>query len=242
MRITEKLLTGDRKTLEAHGPVTIAALGDSVTHGALGAGEINYETVYHNRLRQMLNATRPYMPVNMINAGIGGITAKGSLARLERQVIAHAPDLVTVCFGLNDVNGAPEDFAAAMAEIFTRIKGSGAEVICMTPNMLNTYVAEGTEEIYLAYAAKTAEMQCGGRMDAFMDIARETAAAAGVPVCDCYAQWKKMYAAGEDTTLMLANRINHPTAEMHRLFADALFAQIMGKAAPVADNDSVMYR
>lgn len=242
MRITEKLLNGNRQTLQTEGAITIVALGDSLTHGALGPGVINFETVYHNRLRQMLNNARGYMPVNMLNAGIGGTTAAKSLARLDRQVIAHAPDLVTVCFGLNDVNGDPDTYAAALAEIFARVKACGSEVLFMTPNMMNTYVADDTEEIHLEYAAKTAEMQLGGRVDAFMDIARETAAAADVPVCDCYARWKAMYAAGKDITMLLDNRINHPMAEMHQLFADSLYEQIMGTAAPRSANESLMYR
>ena len=57
------------------GPITIVAFGDSVTHGAVVGDEINYETVYWNRLRQKLNAVRNYVPVNVINAAIGGITA-----------------------------------------------------------------------------------------------------------------------------------------------------------------------
>ena len=96
MRVKEKLYL-DRAGLEEHGPITIVAFGDSVTHGALGAGVINYETVYWNLLKQKLNAVRNYVPVNVINAGIGGITAEGSLARMDKQVIAHNPDLVIVC-------------------------------------------------------------------------------------------------------------------------------------------------
>ena len=52
---------------------------------------INYETVYWNRLRKKINDVRNYVPVNVINAGIGGITAKESLKRMEGQVFAHNP-------------------------------------------------------------------------------------------------------------------------------------------------------
>ena len=72
MKILEKLLM-DQSGLIENGPITIAAFGDSVTHGAVGPGEINYETVYWNRLRKKINDVRNYVPVNVINAGIGGI-------------------------------------------------------------------------------------------------------------------------------------------------------------------------
>ena len=40
-----------------------------------------------------------------------------------------------------------------------------------------------------------------------------------IPVCDVYAKWKKMESYGTDTTLLLGQGLNHPTREMHHLFA-----------------------
>lgn len=241
MRIKDKIYM-ERAGLEEHGPITIVAFGDSVTHGALGAGEINYETVYWNRLRQKLNQVRNYVPVNVINAGIGGIDAKGSIDRMDKQVFAHNPDLVIVCFGLNDVNGTLEDYLSSLGTIFERCREKDIETIFMTPNMLNTYVAEDTEKIYYEYAHKTAQMQNEGRMDAYMTAACELAGEMGVKVCDCYAKWKKL-SETEDTTMLLANRINHPKAEMHELFADSLFEVLFEDMPEVQkENDSTMYK
>ena len=41
--------------------------------------------------------------------------------------------------------------------------------------------------------------------------------------------------------MMLANRINHPTSEMHKLFADSLYDMIMGDAE-TRKNESSMYK
>ncbi len=239
MHIKDKI-NMERPELEKNGPVTIVAFGDSVTHGCLSGGEINYDTVYWNLLRQRINGVRNYVPVNVINAAIGGTTAKKSLERMEKQVLKHEPDLVIVCFGLNDVNGELSDFLNALKEIFARCKASGADVIYLSPNMLNTYVAEDTEARYLEYAAKTAEMQNGGRMDRYIEGACALARAMDVTVCDCYAKWKEM-SKTEDTTMMLCNRINHPTKEMHRLFADMLFDVIFSETENAKANDSTMY-
>lgn len=241
MKIKDKINL-DYDGLIANGPINIVAFGDSVTHGALNSGEFNYETVYWNRLKQKILSIRDYVPVNVINAGIGGMTAAQSIARIDTQVLNHTPDLVIVCFGLNDVNGGLEDYLSALKIIFEKCKNSGAEVVFMTPNMLNTYVAADTEPSLTGYAAVTAEMQNNGKMDEFMEQAVLTAKAAGVTVCDCYAKWKEL-SKTEDTTMLLINRINHPTAEMHKLFADMLFeaifdAEVSG-AAPV---DSAMFR
>ena len=221
MKISEKLLM-DQSGLIENGPITIVAFGDSITHGAVGPGEINYETVSWNRLRKKINAVRNYVPVNVINAGIGGITAKESLKRMEAQVFAHNPDLIIVCFGLNDVNGTLEDYISSLRTIFEECNNRGIQTIFMTPNMLNTYVAEDTVENLKEYAAKTAEIQISGRMDKYMNAACDLANSMGVEVCDCYFKWKEI-SKTEDTTLLLANRINHPTNEMHELFADSLF-------------------
>ncbi len=239
MKITEKI-NMERKGLTEHGPITIVAFGDSVTHGAVASGEINYETVYWNRLKQKINAVRNYVPVNVINAGIGGITAKGSLSRMEKQVLKHEPDLVIVCFGLNDVNGSLEDYLSALKEIFERCKTAGADVIFMTPNMLNTRVAPDTAKVHYEYAGKTAEMQLGGKMDKYIYAAVDLAKEMGVTVCDCYSKWKKL-SETEDITMLLANRINHPTKEMHELFAQSLFDCIFNAPTEVKDTASTMW-
>ena len=239
MHIKDKVMM-DREQLIKEGPITIVAFGDIVTHGAL-LNEINYETVYWNLLRKKILAVRSYVPVNVINAGIGGIDAKGSIERMDKQVLAHQPDLIIVCFGLNDVNGTLEEYLSAMRTIFERCKNSGADVIFMTPNMLNTYVAEDTADEYMEYAAVTAEYQNNGRMDLYISSAVKLAEEMGVAVCDCYSKWKKLNET-EDTTQLLVNRINHPTKEMHELFADSLFKMLFDDApTKAADNESTMY-
>ncbi len=221
MRIKDKISL-DLSGLIEHGPVNLVAFGDSVTHGCVAPGEYDYESVYWNRLRRKLNAVNPSMPVNAVDAGINGITAKASVGRIERDVLSHRPDLVIVCFGLNDVNGPLDEYLASLKEIFTACRSGERDTVFMTPNMLNTRVAPDTIPDYRSYAAVTAEYQNGGRMDLYMKEACALARTCGVTVCDCYAAWKKR-AETEDVTMLLANRINHPVREMHELFAEMLF-------------------
>ncbi len=219
MKIKDKIFL-DRKGLETEGPITIVAFGDSITHGAL-CGCMNYETVYWNLLKQKINSFRDYVPVNVINAGIGGTTAKGSLCRLDSQVLAHSPDLIIVCFGLNDINDPLEDYLCALETIFRKCSEQ-CDTIFLTPNMLNTYVADDTPKEHIEYAKQTAEYQNSRKMDLHIDSAIKLARNIGIEVCDCYSMWKEL-SKTQDTTKLLINRINHPTAEMHQLFADALF-------------------
>ena len=232
----------DQDGLIAHGPITSVTCGDSVTHGALNSGEIDYETVYSNLLKRKIVQVRNYVPVNVINAGIGGTCAKDSLQRMDHQVLRHQPDLLIVCFGLNDVNGTLEDYISSLKIIFEKSQTAGIDTIFMTPNMLNTYVAEDTEEGLKGYAGVTAQMQTSGKMDLFMQSAVSLAQEMGITVCDCYKKWKELNQT-QDTTLLLVNRINHPTREMHQLFADCLFDTIFDTSVQKeAESGNTMYK
>jgi acyl-CoA thioesterase I len=221
-------------------PLCAAFLGDSVTHGvfeihaAVGDGigiVLDYEAVYHAQWRNLLNGVYPNAPIHIINAGISGSSAADGLIRLDRDVLRYSPDLVVVCFGLNDVNGGMEkleEYGHTLECIFRRLMERGVETIFMTPNMLNTRVSPLTVPASVVdYAAITAQMQNDGRMDAYMERARVAAQACGVPLCDCYRKWKKFQAEGVDTTALLSNHINHPTRQLHKLFANALFDLMM---------------
>ena len=218
------------------GTPVIAFFGDSVSHGAFECVEgvgcdclYDPDAVYHERLRRMLREVNPWLPVSVINAGVAGDNAVTALPRLERDVIAHKPHICVVNFCLNDLSETVEEYAAAMEEIFTRLLDAGIRPILLTPSMLNTYVHPDTLEKYKAFAAVTAEWHRTGYMDGYVAAAKEVAAKLGVAVADAYAKWKELEADGTDITLSLANYINHPTRELHQLFADVLFETLNGE-------------
>lgn len=76
-------------------PVTITALGDSLTAG-FGLAE---EHAFPARLQAALAAVG--ITARVINAGVSGDTTAGGLARLD-WMLADAPDLVIVELGAND--------------------------------------------------------------------------------------------------------------------------------------------
>ena len=235
-----KLLSQKNEDITSRAPVTIAFLGDSVTQGCFELckgyncnfdGINDYQAVYHSQLKIMLNRVFPEAPINIINAGIGGNSARQGCDRMERDVFAYSPDLVVVCFGLNDAFWGIDKldtYTGALKEIFLKLKDKGIETIFMTPNMMNTYLSPLTEPEGIIETAKaTAVTQNDGVMDTYMEAARKLCAEEGILVCDCYKKWKAMFEAGVDTTKLLSNHINHPTREMHALFAESLFERIM---------------
>lgn len=232
---------GNLSDYRENGPINIIVMGDSISHGCFADGERDYEAVYHNRLHHMINRKHPEIPVNVINAAIGGTGAKTALSHFERDIAHHRADLAIICFGLNDVNGDIDEYAESLGAIFDKCHEGGTDCVFMTPNMLNTYVTGIPSGKYYDYAENTAKMQNEGRMDAFMEEARKICSEKGVSVCDAYAKWKEMAASGIDTTALLCNYINHPTKEMHKLFSDMLYETIFrepfeGKSADAGDG------
>lgn len=224
----------------AYEGVTVAFLGDSVTQGCFevykkldGSIETVFDKqhAYTKLFADMLSVLYPSVPVNIINAGISGDNAPGGAKRLQRDVLRHEPDLVIVCYGLNDCGETVDAIArytTALADIFSHVKAAGCELIFMTPNMMNTGISPflQKDELIVSIAKATAKKQVSGVFDAHIDAARSLCKEMNVPVCDCYALWKQLEAGGVDTTELLSNKINHPTREMNKLFAYELIRTI----------------
>ena len=213
------------------GTPVIACLGDSVTHGAFESVEghvwgcnFDFDAVYHNRLKKKLLEVNPWLPVNIINAGVAGDCAAFALDRLERDVISHKPMLCIVAFCLNDACTMPvEEYVAAMRQIFTRLREAGIPPILLTESMLNTYRHPNTPSRFYEFAGVTAELQNNGTVETFVNAVRDLAREMDVTVADAHAKWEQMRADGVDITLCLDNLINHPKRELHQIFADAIF-------------------
>jgi Lysophospholipase L1 and related esterases len=226
--------------LATNPPVNIVFLGDSITHGSFEiymdkdgsiAGVYDHDSVYHTRLKQMINTVFPSIPINIINSGIGGETAEQGLKRLERDVLSYTPTLVVVCFGLNDAMRGKEgagSYQESLDRIFCRLKDNCIETIFMTPNMMNTYISPLLKKDFVAIAKTAEECQNGGTLDYYMKQAGIVCKDNGIIVCDCYQKWKALFESRADTTSLLCNYINHPSREMHRLFASSLFDTLLG--------------
>ena len=239
MKIVKKLAAKAVDNGAAPG-VTLAFLGDSVTQGCFellpraDTGFVNChdrQHVYHTYLQQILAVLYPSVPVNIINAGVAGKDASHGLERLQRDVLAHNPDLTVVCFGLNDCgaedNGISQ-YTEALSKIFDRLEEAGSEIIFMTPNMMATRVSPLlSEPLFQDIAEKIADRQGRGVLDRYLDSAKALCRSRGIPVCDCYEKWKLLQASGVDTTELLSNKINHPTRQMHWLFAYELVKTIL---------------
>ena len=220
--------------------VTIAFFGDSVTQGCFevycSASEkietvFDKENAYHAHLQRIFATVYPSVPVNIINAGVSGDNAVHALQRIERDVIKFCPDLVVVCFGLNDSGQGAEGVKAygnALAEIFKMLLMSGTEIVFMTPNMMNTDVSVHITDPYVKDVAKKKMIiQKQGILDMYIEEAKRVCSEYNIKVCDCYEKWKLLEKNGANITELLANKINHPTRAMNWLFAVSLFETML---------------
>jgi lysophospholipase L1-like esterase len=74
----------------------------------------------------------------VINAGKGGDNATSALDRLEKDVLAHHPDIVTVSFGLNDTGGRnPDQFKESLKKIVKTLEDADIQVVLMTSTPFN---------------------------------------------------------------------------------------------------------
>jgi lysophospholipase L1-like esterase len=139
----------DGPNLEKIEPLTYhrtVFLGDSITDGN------TYPQLVRDALGDVSSEAKlPKMIA--INAGIGGDTAAGMLARLQRDVLSHHPTLVTLSAGANDaLHGVPADaYQRDVRAIAAQLKAAHVPLILLTPNILGPMQQEKGQKNLDAY-------------------------------------------------------------------------------------------
>lgn len=121
-------------------PVTVLALGDSLTEGLGVAPADNYPAQLQASLQQM-----GYKNIEVVNSGLSGETSTGLVNRID-WVLQTKPDITILTIGANDaIRGL--DIATIEANIRTavkRLQDNGSEVILggmqIYDNLGNDYV------------------------------------------------------------------------------------------------------
>lgn len=149
----------------------IAFLGDSITQA--GARPNGYcELVIRTLNAQSLEVTPRY-------AGISGHKSNQMLARLEKDVLSHKPDWMTLSCGVNDVwhgdrGVALEPYKKNITAIVDRAQAAGVKVMILTSTMIredqandlnqrlapyNTFLKNLAKEKKCLFADLNADMQ-----------------------------------------------------------------------------------
>ncbi len=206
--IRKKLLSGE--------PVKVVCFGDSVTGVYYHSGS---RRAYTDMLGIALRRVSGSDNVEMINAGISGHTTVNALSRIDRDVLAHKPDVVTVMFGLNDMTRVSlDDYRANLKTIIQKCRGIGAEVVLATPNNVVDTLSRPTS-----------------RLIQYCDVVRDVGIELDVPVCDAYRQLNAVRAnAAFDWRLLMSDSI-HPNMAGHKRLAGQLAQTTTGLKVSLAN-------
>jgi len=214
----------------AENTITIVTFGDSTTapRGPL--------KVYSQILQEEFS---PHgQSVRAINSGVGGNSTQRAVARFERDVLAHNPDVVIIQFGINDSaidvwkdppatepRVSVERYTANLRYFVQTLKKRQSQVILMTPNALAwtdklremygtpPYVPDdkdGFNVLLKEYAERT----------------RAVATEENVPLIDVYNLFQQ-YGKGEGQKIsgLLLDGM-HPNTLGHRKVADAILTEL----------------
>jgi len=186
--------------LKTGAPITIAALGDSLTNGWM------VEKGYIDFLKEMILRKYPRADFTIINRGIPGDTAEGGLHRLSRDVLDKNPDLVFIQFALNDAfcGCPPERFRQNILAIIDSIRNrTASEILLLTSDALGS-----VQDIRL--------------VDKYYEGLKDISENENIPIALVHEYWQKRISEGTPFhTLVQADQV-HPTVEGYRLMAEAV--------------------
>lgn len=185
---------------------TIVAFGDSITGSVIG--------ITPEQQWQRLLATRLGVGFTIINAGVGGNSAREAMARYERDVLAHQPNLILLEFGGNNHDPRhPErqvndtEFQGHLAAFRQRLPTACRVVMLTFPPIIDDWHVYGHHPSF-------ADAGLNGIMQSQRDIVRAFARSQGWPLLDFYTlMWEHRY------DLLLPDGV-HLNAAGHKFFAE----------------------
>lgn len=214
LRIREALASGETE-------VRVVCLGDSVTGVYYHTGG---RSAYPEVIHEALTARYPGSKLKVFNAGKSGHTTTNGLSRLQQDVLAHKPHLVTVMFGLNDVaKGNIDLYRKNLIEIVIKCRAAGAEVILATPNA----VAETPDRPVEKVAA-------------FAEVAQSVAKDHSVPLADTHTSLGALSKRDPEAWRLSMSDEIHPNLRGHRRLAEAILGVIEGNTVELPDDPPVL--
>jgi acyl-CoA thioesterase I len=201
-------------SLLAGDPLTVVAFGDSITEGYdVAHSYVHYwEAAMRNRF--------PAAPLRVVNAGCSGDTTFDAVRRMRQDVVAYAPHLVFVQFGINDCFSAVyrSEFRENLLWIIRRLsEETSADILLMTSVLLReTRDREALERFYDVICEFAAEHSLGlFRMDIL---------------------WRDAMRNGPQFDQLILPDGAHPSDDGHRHIADALIKLFVAGVNALAKN------
>lgn len=186
--------------LQSGTPVTIAAIGDSLTCGWMA------RKGYVDFLEEMLREKYPDSRFSIIASGVPGDTADFGLCRVDSDVLHQAPDCVFIQYAINDAGYGftVNQFRNNIQEIIDKIRRAGdAEIVLVTSGHIGDHGENHFAEDYYEQLEALGETN-------------------GLPIALVHEYWKEKIAAGVDFRSLVQYDLVHPTVAGYRLMAEAI--------------------
>lgn len=228
------LMVGGYSTASA---VTVVMFGDSISnsYGSVAPNRMN--DFLQTRLRSLFSGSGT--TVQVINSGVPGDTLEGGLARLDRDVLAHSPDLVTIEFGLNDqAQSVVYGKTSYTADYFRQLTETAVTTIRQKAPNAKILLLTGTAIDPSRNAFRQYYLNVGYEPDAyynqfFASKTRLVASNMDVPLCDLFAIFSTAFQSNPSLMIsMLLSDGVHLTTQGNDWAASILAPQIHGLLVP----------
>jgi lysophospholipase L1-like esterase len=156
----------------------IVALGSSSTTGlwVLRSGG-----TYPEVMARELTALRPQARIEAVNSGQVGDTINGMVARVDRDVLAHRPDLVVWQLGTNDVawGGSAGGLKDLIVKGVRTLRAGGPDIVLMDLQYAPMVLASSQHTVMQTMIAEAARQERAGLFSRFSLMRRSVEA--GLP-------------------------------------------------------------
>jgi lysophospholipase L1-like esterase len=141
---------------KANGRLKIVAIGSSST---VGLWMLNRDLTYPEVMKRELLRLNPAAQIEIVNSGRNGDTIPGNVARFERDVFAHNPDLVVWQLGSNDLTWmeSVDGLKKKITDGVHALRASGADVILMDQQYTPVILASQYSKMQSAIAAAASQ-------------------------------------------------------------------------------------
>ncbi|MFA5204522.1 MAG: SGNH/GDSL hydrolase family protein [Lentisphaeria bacterium] len=206
-------------------PITLVGFGDSITEATNQLPDPDERWL--NLLKKDLEAAFPAAAFTVVNAGVGGNSAREAMARFDRDVLAHAPDWLLLEFGgNNDDPGrperrvAPEEFQTLLEDCRRRLPPQTRIIVITFPPVIDGQHAWGNSEFHRPFGGPDASTE------RYRQLTRQFAATHRLPLVDLSAELRRRIdAAGSPAEYIFPDGV-HLTAAGNRVLAAMTLAAL----------------
>lgn len=208
--------------------LTVVAFGDSITLARRQDEANRWPAILERLLQDIVKNAASDTEVRVINSGIGGDTSREGLARFEKDVLKHDPDIVLIEFGGNDAttdadrNVPLSEFRTNCEAMIDRIEvNPDAKIVLLTfPPIIDAWHGWSRDPFFKEHGGPDAYVE------QYRKITRILAEERGLGLVDIDATLRQAVADGATKQFIRPDGI-HLTAEGNLIVAAAIADELL---------------